>query len=60
MNDTIGKKIQRIRIERSHTQEDLAGLIHVSTDIISSYELGKSIPDHNVMQKLRRVLGVKL
>ena len=52
--------IQRARVAKQYTQKDLAGLIHVSTDIISSYELGKSIPDPNVMQKLRRVLGVKL
>ena len=55
-----GLTIQRARVAKQYTQKDLAGLIHVSTDIISSYELGKSIPDHNVMQKLRRVLGVKL
>ena len=55
-----GLTIQRARVAKQYTQKDLAGLINVSTDIISSYELGKSIPDHNVMQKLRRVLGVKL
>ena len=55
-----GLTIQRARVAKQYTQKDLAGLIYVSTDIISSYELGKSIPDHKIMQKLRRVLGVKL
>ena len=55
-----GLTIQRARVAKQYTQKDLAGLINVSTDIISSYELGKSIPDHKIMQKLRRVLGVKL
>jgi len=55
-----GLTIQRARVTKQYTQKDLAGLINVSTDIISSYELGKSIPDPKIMQKLRRVLGVKL
>ena len=52
--------IQKARVAKQYTQKDLAGLINVSTDIISSYESGKAIPDPKVMQKLRRVLGVKL
>src|SRR6056300_799002 len=52
--------IQKARVAKQYTQKDLAGLINVSTDIISSYESGKAIPDPKVMQKLRLVLGVKL
>ena len=55
-----GLTIQRARVAKKYTQKELANLINVSTDIISSYELGKSIPDHKIMQKLRRVLCVKL
>ena len=55
-----GLTIQRARVSKQYTQKDLAGLINVSTDIISSYESGKAIPDHKIMQKLRRVLSVKL
>ena len=55
-----GLTIQRARVAKQYTQKDLANLINVSSDIISSYELGKSIPDPKIMQKLRRVLGVKL
>ena len=55
-----GLTIQRARVSKQFTQKDLAGLINVSTDIISSYESGKAIPDHKIMQKLRRVLSVKL
>jgi putative transcription factor len=51
--------IQKARVAKQYTQKDLAGLINVSTDIISSYESGKAIPDPKIMQKLRRVLGVK-
>lgn len=55
-----GLTIQRARVSKKHTQKDLANLINVSSDIISSYESGKAIPDPIIMQKLRRVLGVKL
>ena len=55
-----GLTIQRARVSKQYTQKDLAGLINVSSDIISSYESGKAIPDHKIMQKLRRVLSVKL
>ena len=55
-----GLTIQRARTAKQYTQKDLANLINVSVDIISSYELGKAIPDPKVMQKLRRILGVKL
>ena len=55
-----GLTIQRARVAKKYTQKELANLINVSSDIISSYELGKSIPDPKIMQKLRRVLGVKL
>ena len=55
-----GLTIQRARVAKQYTQKDLANIINVSSDIISSYELGKAIPDPKIMQKLRRVLGVKL
>ena len=55
-----GLTIQRARVAKKYTQKELANLINVSSDIISSYELGKAIPDPKIMQKLRRVLGVKL
>ena len=55
-----GLTIQRARVSKQYTQKDLAELINVSSDIISSYESGKAIPDHKIMQKLRRVLSVKL
>ena len=55
-----GLTIQRARVAKKYTQKELANLINVSADIISSYESGKAIPDHKIMQKLRRVLFVKL
>ena len=55
-----GLTIQRARVSKKYTQKDLANLINVSSDIIASYESGKAIQDNNIMQKLRRILCVKL
>jgi putative transcription factor len=58
---SLAKTIQQARIARGFkTQKELANAMGVKVDIINGYESGKSIPDNNVMQKLRRVLGVKL
>ena len=51
---------KRVGKETGLTIQRARNLINVSSDIISSYESGKAIPDHKIMQKLRRVLGVKL
>lgn len=58
---SLAKTIQQARLVRGYkTQKDLANAVGVKVDIINGYESGKIIPDNNVMQKLRRVLGVKL
>ena len=58
---TMAKAIQNGRIAKGFkTQKDLAVAIGVPANIINSYESGKAIPDNAILQKLRRVLGVKL
>jgi|SRR5210317_1749136 putative transcription factor len=58
---TMAKTIQNGRIAKGFkTQKDLAVAIGVPANIINSYESGKAIPDNAILQKLRRVLGVKL
>jgi putative transcription factor len=53
--------IQQGRIAKGfRTQKDLAVAIGVNVSIINSYESGRAIPDHAILQRLRRVLGVKL
>jgi putative transcription factor len=57
----MAKAIQNGRIAKGFkTQKDLAVAIGVPANIINSYESGKAIPDNAILQKLRRVLGVKL
>ena len=58
---SMAKMIQQGRIAKGFkTQKDLAIAVGVNASVINSYESGKAIPDPNVLQKLRRVLGVKL
>lgn len=58
---SMAKMIQQGRIAKGFkTQKDLAIAVGVNASIIGSYESGRAIPDPGVLQKLRRVLGVKL
>ena len=58
---SMAKMIQQGRIAKGFkTQKDLAIAVGVNASIIGSYESGRAIPDPNVLQKLRKVLGVKL
>jgi putative transcription factor len=58
---SMSKMIQQGRIAKGFkTQKDLAIAVGVNVSIIGSYESGRAIPDPMVLQKLRRVLGVKL
>lgn len=58
---SMAKMIQQGRIAKGFkTQKDLANAVGVNVSIIGSYESGRAIPDPSILQKLRRVLGVKL
>lgn len=58
---SLAKTIQQARIAKGYkTQKELANAMGVKVDIINGYESGKIIPDTIVMQKLRKVLGVRL
>tara|TARA_R110002074_G_scaffold149819_1_gene302571 strand:+ start:1632 stop:1946 length:315 start_codon:yes stop_codon:yes gene_type:complete len=56
----LRKQIQNSRMAKKMSQAELAKLINEKPNIIQGYENGKAVPDHKVLQKLRRVLGVKL
>lgn len=57
----MAKTIQQGRMAKGFkTQKDLANALGVQVSIVNAYECGKAIPDHIILQKLRRVLGVKL
>ena len=41
---TIGQRIKRIRRKKGHNQSDLAELLHVTQQVISNIECGKTMP----------------
>lgn len=54
----VGKKIQNLRIAKGFkTQKQLANALNIKDDLIKQYETGKAIPDNQIMQKLKKVLG---
>lgn len=58
---SIANKIRDARLAQNYnTQKELANAMNEPVDKIKSYENGKAIPDHTMMQKLRRFLKIKL
>jgi len=60
MDTTIGKKIQRVRIERSHTQVELAHRIRETLDTINKIEAGKMEVNRYMLEKIQNYFKVKL
>ena len=56
----LRKQIQNARIAKKLSQAQLAQQINEKPNVIQGYESGKAIPTTQVLQKLRKVLGVKL
>ncbi len=56
----LRKQIQSARIAKKLSQAQLAQQINEKPNVIQGYESGKAIPTTQILQKLRRVLGVKL
>ena len=48
------------RNARKMKQKDLANLLALRSDIIINYENGKAVPNQRILQKMERVLGIKL
>lgn len=60
MDTTIGKRIQRIRIERNHTQVELAHRIRETLDTINKIETGKMEVNWYILEKIQNYFKVKL
>lgn len=52
--------LQKSRQSHKLSQKQLAQKINVSESLIKEYESGKAIPNGNIINKLNRVLGIKL
>lgn len=56
----VGKLIQKGRNQKGMTQKELATKICEKPQVINEYELGKSIPNNQILGKIERVIGIKL
>ncbi len=60
MNDTLGKRIQLLRIRRNHTQVELAHRIGETLDTINKIESEKIEPNWYVLEKIQKYFKVTL
>lgn len=57
-NETLGRRIARLRLEYGMTQERLAMKMGVTAQAVSKWENGLSAPDIMLLPELARTLGV--
>ena len=57
---SLAKTIQQARLAKYPSQKAFAQALNVKVDVVNSYENGKAIPDNGTLQKMRRLLKVKL
>ena len=57
---SLANDIQKARMAKYPSQKAFAQALNVKVDIVNSYENGKAIPDNGTLQKMRRLLNVKL
>ncbi len=55
---TFAERLEKLRLEKGYSQEELAKLINVSQPTYWAYENKGSIPHKNTLIQLARVLGV--
>ena len=60
MDNTLGKRIQMLRIKRSHTQVELAHRIRETLDTINKIETGKMEVNWYILEKIQNYFKVKL
>lgn len=54
---TIGNNIKKLRTSQALTQEQLAGRLYVTRQTVSSWEVGKSRPDLELLEAIAAALG---
>lgn len=56
--DTLGKRIAALRREKNLTQEDVAQVLHISSQAVSKWENDQTCPDISLLPELANLLGV--
>ena len=60
MQKSIGSIIKELRTERGMTQTELAQRLHITTQAISKWENGLSMPDVALLVPLADAFGVSI
>lgn len=55
-----GAVIRRLREKKKITQEELAGMIHVSGKAVSKWETGQGFPDISLLEPLAKALDISV
>ena len=56
----IGEFLKDLRLEHEMSQEELAEKLFVSRQAVSNWELGKSVPDYDILLKLSDLYNIKV
>ena len=56
----MGKQISTARLSEKLSQKELANKINISSKTVQDYENGKARPNGNIINKLNRVLNIKI
>lgn len=59
-NNMVGQRISSLRKDRGYTQEQLAGILHVTGQAVSKWEKGHALPDTNLLPVLAKVLKTSI
>ena len=60
ISHSLKMQIQQARIKKKLTQKQLATSCNLPISTIKNYENGKVVPNGQILNKLKKVLGVKL
>lgn len=55
--NSIGEELKKLRLQRHMTQQELADLLFITRQAISSYETGKTTPDLQTLQRLGEIFN---
>jgi len=56
----LGSRIQKYRLRRGLSQEDVAFKVGISRVYMGYIEQGRNVPSLEILQKIARVIGVNL
>lgn len=57
-NETFSRNLRQLRIEKNLTQEQLAGMLGVSSQSVSRWECGNTLPDVLLLPEIAKLYGV--